>query len=147
MKEKHKIKLVVYGVLLVLAALYEVYYYTVGVRELSIHYAYGPYYLHLFLTAPLFYFSLGALAAQWVLQRRWVMLRPPMKTGSMVAAVLFLLFYGAVLLLYTLGASFASAGAHIVIYQLCIFLADHPFLFLLAGLLWSIGLHKGALRG
>lgn len=147
MKEKHKIKLMVYGVLLVLAALYEVYYYTVGVRELSIHYAYGPYYLHLFLTAPLFYFSLGALAAQWVLQRRWVMLRPPMKTGSMVAAVLFLLFYGAVLLLYTLGASFASAGANIVIYQLCIFLADHPLLFLLAGLLWSIGLHKGALRG
>ena len=147
MKEKHKIKLMVYGVLLVLAALYEVYYYTVGVRELSIHYASGPYYLHLFLTAPLFYFSLGALAAQWVLQRRWVMLRPQMKTGSMVAAVLFLLFYGAVLLLYTLGASFAPAGANIVIYQLCIFLADHPLLFLLAGLLWSIGLHKGALRG
>ncbi len=146
MKEKHKIKLMVYGVLLVLTALYGVYYYTVGVRELSIHYAYGPYYLHLFLTAPLFYFSLGALAAQWVLQRRWVMLRPPVKRGSMVAAVLFLLFYGAVLLLYTLSASFAPAGANVVIYQLCIFLASHPLLFLPAGLLWSIGLHKGAFR-
>ena len=32
MKEKHKIKLMVYGVLLVLTALYWVYYYTVGVR-------------------------------------------------------------------------------------------------------------------
>ena len=137
--KKRTIRLAVYGALVLFAVLFGAYYYTAGLRLMSVRYDFTPLYIHNFLTRPLFWWALGALAAEGFAWKGWLRLPRWLRRRSMLLAILLLALY---VLLAALSIGFGAALPHPVPtlqIRVLLPLTEHPLLFLIPGLLWGAG--------
>lgn len=126
----------VYGVLLVIAAVCILYYQFVGARQTAIHYDYTLYFWNLLCMRPLLYGSLAALIAE-LLQRAGI-LRLPHKAKGICLAIAVLL-----IAVYAIVVGLNMAGAA-VLARYALWLVAWPQIFLVPGFLVGLAAHKNA---
>ena len=128
--------LVVYAILLVIAAACILYYQFAGARQTAVHYDYTLYFWNLLCMRPLLYGSLAALIAE-LLQQAGI-LRLPHKAKGICLALAVLL-----IVLYAIVVALNMAGTAMLI-KYTLWLIDWPQIFLVPGFLIALVLHRSA---
>lgn len=136
MKKQMGPALVVYGVLLVIAAACILYYRLVGAQQAAIYADYALYRVNLFCMYPLLYGSLAALIAE-LLQRADILCLPRGAKGvCLVLAALLIVLYAALTILSLTGT--------VALARYTLWLVAWPQIFLAPGFLAGLGLHQNA---
>ena len=136
MKKRMRPAVMVYGVLLIIAAVCILYYRLVGAQQTMIYGDYTLYYLNLVCMYPLLYGSLAALIAE-LLQRAGILRLPRGAKGVCLAlAVLLIALYAALIGLNMSGT--------VVLAKYTLWLIAWPQIFLAPGFLAGLALHKNA---
>ena len=136
MKKRMGPALVVYGVLLVIAAACILYYRLVGAQQAAIYADYTLYRMNLFCMYPLLYGSLAALIAE-LLQRADILCLPRGAKGvCLVLAALLIVLYAALTILSLTGT--------VALARYTLWLANWPQIFLAPGFLAGLGLYRNA---
>lgn len=128
--------LVVYAILLVIAAACILYYQFAGARQTAVHYDYTLYFWNLLCMRPLLYGSLAALIAE-LLQQAGI-LRLPHKAKGICLALAVLL-----IVLYAIVVALNMAGTAMLI-KYTLWLIDWPQIFLVPGFLIALALYRSA---
>ncbi|MCB7513673.1 hypothetical protein LI073_06630 [bacterium 210917-SL.2.15] len=128
--------LVVYAILLVIAAACILYYQFAGARQTAVHYDYTLYFWNLLCMRPLLYGSLAALIAE-LLQQAGI-LRLPHKAKGICLALAVLL-----IALYAIVVALNMAGTAMLI-KYTLWLIDWPQIFLVPGFLIALALYRSA---
>ena len=128
--------LVVYAILLVIAAACILYYQFAGARQTAVHYDYTLYFWNLLCMRPLLYGSLAALIAE-LLQQAGI-LRLPHKAKCICLALAVLL-----IALYAIVVALNMAGTAMLI-KYTLWLIDWPQIFLVPGFLIALALYRSA---
>lgn len=136
MTKRMRPAVMVYGVLLVIAAVCILYYQFVGARQTAIHYDYTLYFWNLLCMRPLLYGSLAALIAE-LLQRAGI-LRLPHKAKGICLAIAVLL-----IAVYAIVVAVNMAGS-VMLARYTLWLSTWPQIFLVPGFLVGLAAHKNA---
>ena len=136
MKKRMRPAVMVYGVLLIIAAVCILYYRLVGAQQTMIYGDYTLYYLNLVCMYPLLYGSLAALIAE-LLQRAGILRLPRRAKGvCLVLAALLIVLYAALTILSLTGT--------VSLARYTLLLVAWPQIFLAPGFLAGLGLHQNA---
>ena len=136
MAKRTRLAVMVYGVLLVIAAVCILYYRLIGAQQTMIHGDYTLYRLNLCCMYPLLYGSLAALIAE-LLQRAGILrLRRGAKSVCLGLAVLLIALYAALIGLNMTGT--------VVLARYALWLVAWPQIFLVPGFLVGLAAHKNA---
>lgn len=134
MTKRMRPAVIVYGVLLAIAAACILYYQFAGARQTAIHYDYTLYFWNLLCMRPLLYGSLAALIVE-LLQQAGILRLPHKAKGICLAlAVLLIALYAIVVALNVAGAA--------VLARYTLWLINCPQIFLVPGFLVGLALHK-----
>lgn len=136
MTKRMRPAVMVYGVLLVIAAVCILYYRLVGAQQTMIYGDYTLYRLNLCCMYPLLYGSVAALIAE-LLQRAGI-LRLPHKAKGICLAIAVLL-----IAVYAIVVGLNMAGAA-VLARYALWLVAWPQIFLVPGFLVGLAAHKNA---